>query len=81
MVDTRHSANILYFDTFQKLGPVEKDLTPMTMALTGFTGDSISPLGTTTLLVTINEEPRSNTMIITFIVVSLPSSYNVILGR
>ncbi|RRT60774.1 hypothetical protein B296_00028188 [Ensete ventricosum] len=46
MVDTRSSVDILYFDVFQKLGLTDKDLIPMTSGLTGFMGDSISPLGT-----------------------------------
>ena len=72
MVDTGSFVNILYFDAFQKLSLVEKDLTPMTLALTRFTRDSISPVGTTTLPITIGEEPRSKTMMITFMVDNLP---------
>ncbi|RWW24506.1 hypothetical protein GW17_00011202 [Ensete ventricosum] len=80
MVDIGSSTDILYFYVFKKLGMVEKDITPMTLALIGFTGDYISPLGTTTLPVTIGEESRYKTMMITFMVVSLPSAYNIILG-
>nr|XP_009420911.1 PREDICTED: uncharacterized protein LOC104000553 [Musa acuminata subsp. malaccensis] len=81
MVDTGSSANVLYLDAFKKLGLSTKDLSPMSSALTGFTGDSISPLGTTTLPVTIGEEPRTKTIMTTFMVVDLPSAYNAILGR
>ncbi|XP_065049156.1 uncharacterized protein LOC135679384 [Musa acuminata AAA Group] len=49
MLDTGSSADILYFDAFQKLGLVRENLSPMCSALTGFTGDSISPLGAITL--------------------------------
>ncbi|RRT68345.1 hypothetical protein B296_00012515 [Ensete ventricosum] len=35
----------------------------------------------TTLLVVIGEEPRSKTLMISFIVVRLPSTYNTIIGR
>ncbi|RZR77401.1 hypothetical protein BHM03_00002455 [Ensete ventricosum] len=80
MVDTRSPVDVLYFDTFQKLGLIEKDLCPMASTLTGFTRDSISPLDTTTLPITIGEEPRIKTMTVTFMVVMLPSTYNVILG-
>ncbi|RRT61177.1 hypothetical protein B296_00025109 [Ensete ventricosum] len=73
-------AQMASYGTSDKLSMVEKDITPMTSALIGFTGDYISPLGTTTLLVTIGEESRSKTMMITFMVVSLPSAYNIILG-
>ncbi|XP_065003886.1 uncharacterized protein LOC135636193 [Musa acuminata AAA Group] len=81
MVDTGSSADVLYLDAFKRLGLPTEDLIPISSALTGFTGDSISPLGTTTLPVTIGEEPRTRTIMTTFMVVNLPSAYNVILGR
>ncbi|XP_064963236.1 uncharacterized protein LOC135611524 [Musa acuminata AAA Group] len=80
MVDTGSFADVLYLDAFKKFSLTKEDLTPMASALTGFTGDSISPLGTTILLVTIGEEPRAKMIMTTFMIVDLPSTYNVILG-
>lgn len=80
MVDNGSSTDVLYLDAFQKLSLIEKDLSPMSLALTGFMEDSISPLDTTTLLVTISEEPRSKTMMVTFTVVWLPLVYHIILN-
>ncbi|XP_064963257.1 uncharacterized protein LOC135611546 [Musa acuminata AAA Group] len=80
MVDTRSSAYVLYFDAFKRFGLTEGDLTPMASALIGFTGDSISPLGTTVLPITVGEERRSKIVMTTFMVVDLPSAYNIILG-
>ena len=79
--DVGSSADVLYFDAFGRLGLTQGDLTPATSALTGFTGDSISPLGTTVLPITIGEEPREKTVMTTFMVVDLLSAYNVILDR
>ncbi|RWW38429.1 hypothetical protein BHE74_00056346 [Ensete ventricosum] len=81
MVDTRSYADILYFSAFQKLGLTDKDLLPVITTLTGFTGDSVSPAGTAVLPVTVGEEPRSKTLLVSFIVVALPSVYNAIIGR
>ncbi|XP_064992481.1 uncharacterized protein LOC135629214 [Musa acuminata AAA Group] len=81
MVDTGSSADMLYLDAFRKLDLTDEDLKPMASTLTGFTGDSISPLGTTALPVTIGEELRAKMIMTTFMVVDLPSAYNVILGR
>ncbi|KAJ8464738.1 hypothetical protein OPV22_027290 [Ensete ventricosum] len=81
MIDTGSSADILYFDAFQQLGLTDLDLTPLTSTLTGFTGDSISPMGTTTIPVTFGGEPRSKTLLVSFMVVKLPSAYNAIIGR
>ncbi|RWV85380.1 hypothetical protein GW17_00052830, partial [Ensete ventricosum] len=44
-------------------------------------GDSVSPIGTTVLPVTIGQEPRSKILLVSFIVVALPSTYNAIIGR
>ncbi|RWV97513.1 hypothetical protein GW17_00039690 [Ensete ventricosum] len=79
IVDTGSSVIVLYLNTFQKLGLTEKDLAPMASVLIGFTSDSISSLGMATLSITIREEPRSKTMMVTFMVFELPSAYNVIL--
>ncbi|RWW49265.1 hypothetical protein BHE74_00044596 [Ensete ventricosum] len=64
MIDTGSSADILYLDAFQKLGLTDKDLVSLTSALTGFTGDSVSPLGATTIPVTFGEEPKSKTLMV-----------------
>ncbi|XP_065011504.1 uncharacterized protein LOC135640723 [Musa acuminata AAA Group] len=81
MVDTGSSADILYFGTFQKLALARENLSPMCSTLTGFTGDSISPLGAITLPLTLGTPSKSKTVMTTFLVVDLPTAYNAILGR
>ncbi|RZR94831.1 hypothetical protein BHM03_00023593 [Ensete ventricosum] len=81
MIDTGCSADILYFDVFQKLGLTDKDFVSLTSALTGFTGEFVSPMGAVTIPVTFGEEPRSKTLIVSFMVVKFPSVYNVIIRR
>ncbi|XP_064979721.1 uncharacterized protein LOC135622020 [Musa acuminata AAA Group] len=81
MVDTGSSADILYFDAFRKLGLARENMKLMCSALTGFTGDSISPLGAITLPLTLGAPPRLKTVMTTFLVVDLPTTYNAILGR
>ncbi|RWW18734.1 hypothetical protein GW17_00017263 [Ensete ventricosum] len=51
----------------------------MSSTLIGFTGDSIIPLEMTALPVTLGQEPRSKTLWVTFMVVGLPTAYNIIL--
>ncbi|RRT32020.1 hypothetical protein B296_00048605 [Ensete ventricosum] len=80
MIDTESSTDILYFDAFQRLGLIDLDLAPLTSTLTGFTGDFFSPLGTTTIPITFGGEPRPKTLLVSFMVVKLPSAYNVIIG-
>nr|XP_009397040.1 PREDICTED: uncharacterized protein LOC103981980 [Musa acuminata subsp. malaccensis] len=81
MIDTGSSADVLYLDAFQKLGLTKESLKPICSALTGFTGDSVSPLGTVTLPLTLGVPPRTKTVMSTFLVVDLPVAYNAILGR
>ncbi|KAJ8466037.1 hypothetical protein OPV22_028589 [Ensete ventricosum] len=81
MIDTGSSTDILYFDAFQKLGLIDQDLAALTSTLTGFTGDSVSPLGATTIPVMFGGEPKSKILMVSFMVVKLPSAYNAIIGR
>ncbi|RZS27555.1 hypothetical protein BHM03_00061048 [Ensete ventricosum] len=81
MIDTRSSANILYFDVFQKLGLTDKDLVTLTSTLTGFIGDFVSPVGAATIPITFGGEPRSKTLMVSFMMVKLQSAYNAIIGR
>ncbi|RZR90375.1 hypothetical protein BHM03_00018269 [Ensete ventricosum] len=80
MIDTGSSADILYFDAFQKLGLTDKDLVTLTSILTGFTGDIVSPMGAATIAVTFGGESRSKTLMVSFMVVKLPSAYHAIIG-
>ncbi|RRT67063.1 hypothetical protein B296_00030773 [Ensete ventricosum] len=80
MIDTQSATDILYFETFHKLGLTDQDLTLLTSMLTGFTGDSIAPLGMMTLSLKISEEPRTKTLMVFFMVVDLPSAYKAIIG-
>lgn len=79
MVDTKSSADMLYLEVFKKLGLTEGDLTPMASSLVGFMGDFISPLETSSLPLPLGK--RTKTTMITFMVVDLPFTYNVILDR
>ncbi|RRT49616.1 hypothetical protein B296_00005727 [Ensete ventricosum] len=81
MIDMKSSADILYFDAFQKLGSTNKDLVTVTSTLTGFIGDFVSPTGATIIPITFGGEPRSKTLMVPFMVVKLPSAYNAIIGR
>ncbi|RWW09322.1 hypothetical protein GW17_00027184 [Ensete ventricosum] len=81
MIDTGSATDILYFDAFHKLEMTNQDLIPMTSTLIGFTGDVITPVDVATLPVTFGDEPRTKTLMVHFMVVDLPSTYNVIIWR
>ncbi|RRT31862.1 hypothetical protein B296_00053430 [Ensete ventricosum] len=81
MINMESSTDILYFNAFQKLELTDKDLVTLTSTLTGFTGDFISAVGATTIPITFGGEPRSKTLMVSFMVVNLLSAYNAIIGR
>ncbi|RZS20844.1 hypothetical protein BHM03_00053413 [Ensete ventricosum] len=78
MIDTGSSVDILYLDAFQKLRMTNRDHVPMTSTLTGFTRDTITPVGVTTLPMTFDDEPRTKTFMVPFMVVNLPSAVDVL---
>ncbi|RZR70513.1 hypothetical protein BHM03_00000356 [Ensete ventricosum] len=81
IIDIGSSTGIHYFDVFYKLDMTNRDVTPMTSTLTGFTGDAITPIGIVILPMTFGDEPRTMTLMVPFMVVELPSAYNMIIGR
>ncbi|RWW88635.1 hypothetical protein BHE74_00002485 [Ensete ventricosum] len=81
MIDTESSTDILYFDSFQKLGLTDKDLVTLISTLTGFTRDFVSPMGAAMIPVMFGGESMSKTLMVSFMVVKLLSAYNAITER
>lgn len=73
IIDIGSSADILYFDVFQKLGLLTNDLTFMTSSLTKFMGNSISSLETMSIHITFGDELCSKIVMTKFNVVDIPS--------
>lgn len=83
-VDGGSSAEIMYDHCFQQMRSVQKaTLQPPTTPLTGFSGQTMWPLGILTLPLTLYDYQGkgSKTVMIEFMVIRAPSPYNVILGR
>ena len=57
LVDNSSAANILFYDTYQKSGLTQADLSPTTSPLYGFTGDHVIPRGIIKLVVTLGDHP------------------------
>ncbi|RRT51732.1 hypothetical protein B296_00050931 [Ensete ventricosum] len=77
MIDIGSSTDILYLDVFHKLGMTNRDLVPMNSSLTGFTDDTVTPVGVATLSVTFGDKPRTKTLIVHFMVVDKERSTRV----
>ena len=81
LVDSECAVNILYWDAYQKTGLRRADLTLMTSPLYGFTEDSVISDGTIKLAVTLEELPRTTTVMIDFLAVKRLSAFNGALGK
>ncbi|XP_019159714.1 PREDICTED: uncharacterized protein LOC109156332 [Ipomoea nil] len=81
LVDTGSSVNVLYLETFTKMGLTREQLNPVKTPLAGFTGDSVETEGSITLPVEIGTYPDVQQLSMKFIVVDLACSHNAILGR
>ncbi|XP_042467478.1 uncharacterized protein LOC122050653 [Zingiber officinale] len=80
-IDTGSSVNIIFKQAFDLLQIDQAKLLPMATPLYGFTGNEVSPIGQTRLVVSLGEEPLIRTRTTNFIMVDAPSAYNMILGR
>ncbi|XP_031090958.1 uncharacterized protein LOC115995951 [Ipomoea triloba] len=81
LVDTGSSVNVMYHDTFAKLGLSRKQLMPVRTPLAGFTGDSIEAEGSINLEVEIGDLPHVKRWEVEFVIVRLGGAHNIILGR
>nr|GEW60629.1 reverse transcriptase domain-containing protein [Tanacetum cinerariifolium] len=81
-VDGGSSMKILYEHCFNRLRPeVKNQMVPATTSLTGFSGETIWPMGQLRLLVKIGDEDHSTRAWMNFMIIRLLSPYNGIIGR
>ena len=80
MVDDGSTADILYLNTYKKMGSTKDDLDPNRSIVYGFTRDYAVPKGVAKLTVTVVEHPRTSTVLANFLVVDAPSTINGIIG-
>ena len=77
MVDGESSAEVLFWDAFQKIGLDEKMLVPVGCLLVAFDGTRVYPRGIAQLMVHATER----TLPVNFLVMESRSAFNAIMGQ
>ncbi|KAL2240129.1 UNVERIFIED_CONTAM: Retrovirus-related Pol polyprotein from transposon [Sesamum indicum] len=81
LIDSGSSADIIFKNVVDRMGLENARLEPVKTPLVGFGGSEVASLGTIELPVSMGEEPKRKTLMVKFLVVDTPFTYNVILGR
>ncbi|XP_074342297.1 uncharacterized protein LOC141679805 [Apium graveolens] len=81
LVDNGASVDILFHDTFIRMGYNDSQLIPSDAPIYGFNHVESKVEGAIQLPVTIGEEPREATQMLNFQVVKAASTYNAMMGR
>ncbi|XP_058078992.1 uncharacterized protein LOC131227260 [Magnolia sinica] len=81
LVDTRSSANVIYLEAFERMGIPKSNFRPVKSPLHSLAGEMVISKGAISLPMTVGEGRHQVTLLVDFLVVNVPSVYNVILGR
>ncbi|KAL2251241.1 UNVERIFIED_CONTAM: Retrovirus-related Pol polyprotein from transposon [Sesamum indicum] len=81
LIDNGSSVDIIFSDVLRKMDLGDVRLKPVRTPLVGFGGNEVIPEGVLELPVSLGEEPKRKTCMVSFLVVDSPFAYNVVLGR
>ncbi|KAL0427222.1 UNVERIFIED_CONTAM: hypothetical protein Slati_2897000 [Sesamum latifolium] len=80
-IDSGSSADILFEEPYDQMQLGDVPLEAVDTSLYGFAGEVVHPRGMISLPLTLGISPLRKTCLLKFLVVDIPSAYNVILGR
>ncbi|KAL0411816.1 UNVERIFIED_CONTAM: hypothetical protein Slati_3771300 [Sesamum latifolium] len=79
-IDSGSSADILFGEAYDQMQLGDVPLEAVDTSLYGFIGEVVHPRGMISLPLTLGTYPLQKTCLLKFLVVDIPSAYNVILG-
>ncbi|KAL0439441.1 UNVERIFIED_CONTAM: hypothetical protein Slati_2427100 [Sesamum latifolium] len=79
-MDSGSSVDILFLKVYQQMELGDVPLEPIDTSLYGFAGEVVHFLGQISLPIFLGIEPTRKTQMVHFLVVDMPSAYNLILG-
>ncbi|KAL0433383.1 UNVERIFIED_CONTAM: hypothetical protein Slati_2672600 [Sesamum latifolium] len=80
-IDLGSSADILFGEAYDQMQLEDVPLETIDTSLYGFAAEVVHPRGMISLPLTLGEAPLRRTCLLKFLVVDIPSAYNVILGQ
>ncbi|KAL0461381.1 UNVERIFIED_CONTAM: hypothetical protein Slati_0025700 [Sesamum latifolium] len=80
-IDSGSSADILFGEAYDQMQLGDVSLEKVNTSLYGFAGEVVHPRGMVSLPLTMGRGTMRKTCLLKFLVVDVPSAYNVILGR
>ncbi|KAJ8442133.1 hypothetical protein Cgig2_011323 [Carnegiea gigantea] len=81
LIDMGSSVNIITWDCLKKLTHPGHDIIPLVHPILGFGRQEVNPTGMIRLLVCFGDKLKSKNLKVYFLVIDVPTAYNMILGR
>ncbi|KAJ8424064.1 hypothetical protein Cgig2_028737 [Carnegiea gigantea] len=80
-IDIGSSVDIITWDCLKKLTYLRWGILPLVRPISGFGGQEVNPTGTIRLPLRFGEKLKARNLEVDFLVVDVPTAYNIILGR
>jgi len=81
LIDMGSSVDIITWDCLKKLTHHGCDIVPLVHPILGFSSQEVNPTGMICLPVCFGDKFKSKNLEVDFLIVDVPTAYNVILGR